>query len=82
MNASQGLTLFLMDFIHYEMCNIKVNDISKVNHMIGIVTVMYKKSMQAMAMMSFYLVLYFIYQQQLFVFLVLNCIINDGVNIV
>jgi hypothetical protein len=40
--ASQGLTLFLKDFIHYEMCKIKVNDISKVNHVIGIGTVMYK----------------------------------------
>jgi hypothetical protein len=40
--ASQGLTPFLKDFIHYETCKIEVNDISKVNHVIGIGTVMYK----------------------------------------
>jgi hypothetical protein len=40
--ASQGLTPFLNDFIHYEECRIQVNDISKVNHVIGIGTVMYK----------------------------------------
>ena len=40
--ASQGLTPFLNDFIHYEECRIQVNDISKVNNVIGICTVMYK----------------------------------------
>jgi len=40
--ASQGLTPFLNDFIHYVKCDIPVNDISKVNRVIGIGTVMYK----------------------------------------
>jgi hypothetical protein len=40
--ALQGLTPFLNDFIHYEECRIQVNDISKVNNVIGIGTVMYK----------------------------------------
>lgn len=40
--ASQGLTPFLNDFIHYHKCDIPVKDISKVNRVIRIGTVMYK----------------------------------------
>ena len=40
--ASQGLTPFIKDFIHYQQCDIPVKDVSKINRVIGIGTVMYK----------------------------------------
>ena len=40
--ASQGLTPFLNDFIHYEPAHIPVRDVSKVNYVTRIGTVMYK----------------------------------------
>ena len=40
--ASQGLTPFTKDFIHYQKCDIPVKDVSKINRVIGIGTVMYK----------------------------------------
>lgn len=43
MGALQGLTPFYSDFIHYHhKCDIPVKDVSKVNCVIGIGTVMYK----------------------------------------
>ncbi len=40
--ATHGLTPFMKAFIHYHPCNIPVKDISKVNRMIGVGTVMHK----------------------------------------
>ncbi len=40
--ATHGLTPFLKDFIHYHPCDIPVKDISKVNRVIGVGTVMHK----------------------------------------
>lgn len=40
--ASQGLTPFMKDFIHYEKCMVPVKDVSKTNFVTGIGTVMYK----------------------------------------
>ena len=40
--ATQGLTPFLKDFIQYHPCDIPVKDISKVNWVIGVGTVMHK----------------------------------------
>ena len=40
--ASYGLTPFRADFIHYQPCDIPVKDISKVNRVKGIGTVMYR----------------------------------------
>ncbi len=40
--ATQGLTPFLKDFIHYHPCDIPVKDISKVNQVIGVGTAIHK----------------------------------------
>ncbi len=40
--ATHGLTPFLKDFIHYHLYDIPVKDISKVNRVIGVGTVMHK----------------------------------------
>ncbi len=40
--ATHGLTPFLKDFIHYHSCDLPVKDISKVNRVIGVGTVMHK----------------------------------------
>ncbi len=40
--ATHGLTPFLKDFIHYHPCDIPVRDISKVNRVIGVGTVIHK----------------------------------------
>lgn len=40
--ASQGLTPFINDFIHYQPAHIPVKDISKTNYVMGIGTVLYK----------------------------------------
>jgi hypothetical protein len=40
--ATHGLTSFLKEFIHYHLCDIPVKDISKVNQVIGVGTVMHK----------------------------------------
>ncbi len=40
--ATHGLTPFMKDFIHYHLCDIPVKDISKVNWVIGVGTVMHK----------------------------------------
>jgi hypothetical protein len=42
MVATHRLTLFLKDFIHYHPCDIPVKDISKVNRVIGVGTIMHK----------------------------------------
>jgi hypothetical protein len=40
--ATHGLTPFMKGFIHYHLCNIPVKDISKVNQVIEVGTVMHK----------------------------------------
>jgi hypothetical protein len=40
--ATHGLTPFMKDFIHYQSCDIPVKDISTVNWVIGVGTVMHK----------------------------------------
>jgi hypothetical protein len=40
--ATHRLTPFFKDFIHYHLCHIPVTDISKVNRVIGVGTVMHK----------------------------------------
>jgi hypothetical protein len=40
--ATHRLTPFLKDFIHYHPCDIPVRDISKVNRVIGVGTVIHK----------------------------------------